>query len=90
VVRKLISVPHWARLPKSKNCLYIALYFRQFFTYGFDKKRLISQDIQDSLCKNPTEVTLIKFFDTKRLCHLGHNWHLKGQCREIFCFWFFS
>jgi hypothetical protein len=46
---------------------------------GFDKKRLISQDIQDRLRKNPSEVTLIKFFDTKRLSYSGHNRYLKEK-----------
>jgi hypothetical protein len=44
---------------KATNCLFIALYFGQFFSYGFDKKGLGSQDIQDifRLCRSPTRVT---------------------------------
>ncbi len=35
--------------------LFSSSYFRQFLTYGFDKKkRLGSQDTQDWLCKNPS------------------------------------
>jgi hypothetical protein len=38
-----------------------ALYFRQFSTYGFDKKKLGSQDKQDWLCKNSTKFIFINF-----------------------------
>jgi hypothetical protein len=44
---------------------FTALYTRQLFAYGFGKKRLGSQNIQDWLCKNPAQVSLIKILDTR-------------------------
>jgi hypothetical protein len=80
---------------------FTALYTRQLFASVFGKKRLGSQYIQDWLCKNPEQVTLIKILDTRHCSHTGHIWPLKGKKgfrawkklndiqSRIYCYWSF-
>jgi hypothetical protein len=62
---EILPVPRF-KDHKEEQLSFTALYFSQFFTYGFDKKEIGSQDIQDWFRKNPTQVTLIKCLDIKR------------------------
>ncbi len=50
------------------------LYIRQFFTFGFEKKGLLSQDILDWLYTNSKWITFKKYLETS---HSGHIQSLK-------------
>ncbi len=74
----IYQVKAWGDL-KISNCFYGNCLFSQLFSYCFDKKGLGSLDLQEWLCKNPTCISLIKFFDIRRWSHSGHIRTLKDK-----------